>query len=134
MKTLNEQLKEIQLNHDESSLQSCFNISDDKVDEFGRTMAEIGSKIPDMQVTEIIEHVLTNSEINTLQELICTMFIAGMGTAESKHREGLESMRQDVLDMAINAKSRNGDPVKPEDFIERDKIIDAMNRSDGKEF
>lgn len=134
MTNLNEALKNIKLNHDEGSIQGCFGIDDDKVEQFSRTMAQISHKMEDMPLSEIIEHVIDKNEINTLNELICTMFVAGMGIAEAKHKTGLDNMRNEVIDMALTLKEKNGNPINPSDFISAEQIQQVFNESDGEEF
>ena len=97
-------------------------------------MSLIGDKLENMSVTKIIDHVLKNNELNSLEELICVMFVAGMGTAESKHRASLESMRQEVLDLALSLKDKKGEAIKPSDFINAEQIQQLFDESDGKEF
>lgn len=134
MENLNEALKKIKLNHDENSIKAAFDIDDSKIDEFSKTMAVIGHELENMSVTKIIEHVLKNNELNSLEELICVMFVAGMGTAESKHRSSLENMRQDVLDLALSLKDKKGESIKPSEFISAEQIQQLFDESDGKEF
>ena len=130
MENLNEALKKIKLKHDEPSIKAAFDIDDSKIDEFSRTMSLIGDKLENMSVTKIIDHVLKNNELNSLEELICVMFVAGMGTAESKHRANLESMRQEALSL----KDKKGEAIKPSDFISAEQIQQLFDESDGKEF
>lgn len=134
MENLNEALKKIKLKHDEPSIKAAFDIDDSKIDEFSKTMSLIGDKLENMSVTKIIDHVLKNNELNSLEELICVMFVAGMGTAESKHRASLESMRQEVLDLALSLKDKKGEAIKPSDFINAEQIQQLFDESDGKEF
>lgn len=134
MTKLNEALKKIKLNHDVNSIKAAFDIDDNKIDEFSKTMAEIGHELEDMPISKIIEHILQNNEIDSLEELICVMFVGGMGTAESKHRSNLESMRQEVLDLALSLKDKKGESIKPSDFISAEQIQQLFKESDGKEF
>ena len=134
MNNLNEELKKLILNHENNTLQDCFGVNEELIDKFSKTMASISPQMDDMQLTKIVEHVLDNVEINTLPELICLMFVCGMGVAESKHKEGLERMRNDVLDMAINLKAKDGQPIKPQDFISEESLRKIIDDSKGDEF
>ena len=85
-------------------------------------------------VSEIIEHLCHNVEMNDIKQLLCFCFIAGMGYKDAEHKYRLEQMRGDVLDMAIRMKNKDGDHFKPSDLIDSKALTKCIEDSDGKEF
>tara|TARA_R100000458_G_C8261231_1_gene236727 strand:- start:647 stop:1054 length:408 start_codon:yes stop_codon:yes gene_type:complete len=133
---LNKILKSIQLDHDKEKLSDIFGITDDEINNFSREMAKKAKGIAagTASVSEIIEHLCHNVEMNDIKQLLCFCFIAGMGYKDAEHKYRLEQMRGDVLDMAIRMKNKDGDHFKPSDLIDSKALTKCIEDSDGKEF
>ena len=92
---------------------------------------DFSSKNQREQLASEIEAVLQQNTYNTLEELICFVFVAGMGTAEAKHIDQMEGMRRQVADLAIGMRKES---IKPEDIVSKEQLEKIINDTKEDEF
>tara|TARA_R100000406_G_scaffold41398_1_gene27670 strand:- start:1260 stop:1652 length:393 start_codon:yes stop_codon:yes gene_type:complete len=130
MENLDKLVKQISLRHDDKTIQSLFQVTDDQIEHFGKVMNSI-QPIHKARLSEILEAVLQQNTYNTLEELICFVFVAGMGTAEAKHIDQMEGMRRQVADLAIGMRKES---IKPEDIVSKEQLEKIINDTKEDEF